>query len=298
MRTRWLLVFCLLVLALAGCGADRGGRAPQPAAYPGGGGYGYGYPTTTSAGRSHDAPASAPVSGGEAMGPRSIEPAPAPAPQDRPGLGTEWGETRTSHVRDVTFSRADPDRPFAVATLHYNDQSGVQALSNYHGGGRAMREVSPMRSGAITIQVRDGGGSPLSALFVGDRTYVIGEHGQRYVLVLTNHSPHRFEVVTTVDGLDVINGRTGTLSNRGYVLMPYATLEIDGFRQSQEAVAAFRFGRVGDSYAAQTGSARNVGVIGFAFFAERGDTYSEEELYTRDTASPFPADPRYARPPR
>jgi len=54
--------------------------------------------------------------------------------------------------------------------------------------------------------------------------------------------------------------------------------------------------------AAQTGSARNVGVIGVAFFAEAGDSfepYSARELYLRDTAIPFPAsDPRYAKPPR
>jgi hypothetical protein len=81
--------------------------------------------------------------------------------------------------------------------------------------------------------------------------------------------------------------------------MPYATLEIDGFRQSHDAVAAFRFARVADSYAAQTGDARNVGVIGIAFFSERGDTYSDDELRTRDTANPFPgSDPRFARPPR
>ena len=52
--------------------------------------------------------------------------------------------------------------------------------------------------------------------------------------------------------------------NRGYVLMPFATLEIEGFRQSNEAVAAFRFAAVGESYAAQMGAARNVGVIGVA----------------------------------
>ena len=83
--------------------------------------------------------------------------------------------------------------------------------------------------------------------------------------------------------------------------MPFATLEIDGFRQSHEAVAAFRFAKVSDSYAAQTSGDRNVGVIGVAFFGERGDSFEPwtgEELERRDTASPFPgADPRFARPP-
>src|SRR5207248_3194468 len=123
------------------------------------------------------------------------------------------------------------------------------------------------------------------------RTYVVGNEGERYSLVMANHTGHRFEAVATVDGLDVINGRPGTMSNRGYVLMPFATLQVDGFRQSNAAVAAFRFARVADSYAAQTGSARNVGVVGVAFFSERGDAiapYTDDELRTRDTATPFP----------
>ena len=85
--------------------------------------------------------------------------------------------------------------------------------------------------------------------------------------------------------------------------MPFSTLTIDGFRQSHDAVAAFRFASVADSYAAQTGSSRNVGVIGVAFFSESGDGFSPfgdeaRELHVRDTASPFPTDPRFAPPPR
>ena len=115
---------------------------------------------------------------------------------------------------------------------------------------------------------------------------------------MVNHTGHRFEAVATVDGLDVINGKDGTFDNRGYVLMPFATLEIEGFRQSTQAVAAFRFAAVADSYAQQMGKGRNIGVIGVAFFAERGDSFvPDSETRTRDSASPFPADPRFAPPP-
>jgi hypothetical protein len=221
-----------------------------------------------------------------------------PQPNERPGLGTEWGESRSSHVRDVSFFRADPDRPFATATLFYNDRDGVEALSAYHGGAPHFFDY-PTRGGAVTISIHGGGGDPLEALNVGERTYVIGQAGERYSIALTNHTNHRFEIVATVDGLDVINGRPGSLDNRGYVLLPHASLDIDGFRQSQDEVAAFRFGRVADSYAAQTGSARNVGVIGVALFSEQGDQYSDDELQIRDSANPFPqSDPRFARPPR
>jgi len=181
--------------------------------------------------------------------------------------------------------------------MNYNDRRGVEAAANAHGSRETRRDVAA-GGGAVTVAIRDSNGNNLEAVRAGDRTLVVGQAGQRYSIVLTNHTGHRFESVVTVDGLDVINGKPGTAENRGYVLLPFATLEIEGFRQSAAAVAAFRFAAVGESYAAQMGAARNVGVIGVAFFGERGDTFdSAEELRTRDTASPFPADPRFARPP-
>jgi hypothetical protein len=205
-------------------------------------------------------------------------------------------------VHDVAFVRREPDRPFAVASLFYNDRTGVDALARFHQGRTPVSEL-PLGEGAITVAIQNGSGEPLESVHVGGRTYVIGQAGERYTLVITNHTGHRFETVATVDGLDVINGKPGTMQSRGYLLMPHATLEIDGFRQSQDTVAAFRFGAVRDSYAARTGSSRNVGVIGVAFFTERGDSLDAEwtasELSRRDMANPFPAgDSRFARPPR
>ncbi len=220
-----------------------------------------------------------------------------PEPRNRPGLGTEWGETRESHVHDVSFTRANPDEPFALALLFYNDRRGVEDQASFHPGEHAFHDVSFV-GGAISVSLRDAWGSPLDALHVGDRTYVIGQEGERYSVVIANHTPKRFEAVATVDGLDVINGSKGTFENRGYVLQPWASLEIDGFRQSEDAVAAFRFAKVRDSYAAQRGEDRNVGVIGVAFFAEEGDNWSNWETWRRETASPFPNDSRFAPPPR
>jgi len=222
--------------------------------------------------------------------------APEPEPSERPGLATQWGETRESRVHDVDFLRSDPERPFAVAQIFYNDGAGVRALAAYHGDTPRPLSLRIAR-GAITVSIRDASGNPLPGMRAGERTYVTGREGDRYTIAITNGTPRRFEAVATVDGLDVINGQRGSVDNRGYVLMPWQSLEIDGFRQSEDAVAAFRFSKVDDSYAAQRGDARNVGVIGVAFFAERGDDWSREELRTRDTANPFPNDDRFAPPP-
>lgn len=306
MKRVWLWCF-LVVFMLTGCGGSASSmKASSPTASGATNAPGYAGDSIASADESSPEPAAPPsaapesTSAGASSGPISRS-EPAPPPRDRPGLGTEWGETRSSFVQDVSFDRADDDHPFAVASLHYNDISGVTQLAAYHDAkSHSFREV-PTGNGAISVSIVGENGSALEAMHMSDRTYVIGEAGQRYSIQITNHTNHRFETVATVDGLDVMNGRPGNLSNRGYVLMPFATLVIDGFRQSHDAVAAFRFGKVKDSYAAQTGSARNVGVIGVAFFTERGDnlsTYDQRELETRDTASPFPNDSRFAQPPR
>ena len=119
---------------------------------------------------------------------------------------------------------------------------------------------------------------------------VEGHRGQRYAIEIGNHGRRRIEAVATVDGLDVRDGGAGSLVKRGYVIRPGGSYRIDGFRRSEWAVAAFRFGSVDESYAAQTGTDSNVGVIGVAFFAERdarGDRW--DEAARRSAADPFPA---------
>jgi hypothetical protein len=189
--------------------------------------------------------------------------------------------------------RATSD-PFAAVALHYNDAEGVRAQADYRGGGLApISATTPY--GGISIALTDELGNSLPGFTGNGRTYVVGESGARYNLRITNHTAGRFEVVASVDGLDVIDGKAATPGKRGYILNPSSTLTIDGFRTSDESVAAFRFAAVRDSYAARTGDDRNVGVIGFAFFAERGSRWTTDELARRETADPFPG--RYASPP-
>lgn len=286
-KEAWLL-WCAMML-LAGCGggtregrfAGTGSAKSAPAA-----------PASVSGEASVDARASTAPSASSAASTRdSLE----SSSRERPGLGTAWGESRTSRVHDVSFVR-ESHRPFAVATFHYDDRKGVDALAARH-------TWDPSGSidagnGAVNVSLRDANGEPLEAVYTGDRTFVVGHAGERYTIVLQNRTSHRLEAVATVDGLDVVNGKDGSFDNRGYVLSPFATVEIEGFRQSAGSVAAFRFSSVSDAYAAQMGKARNVGVIGVAFFDERGDSFSiDRELRLRDSARPFPADLRFAGPP-
>ncbi len=49
-------------------------------------------------------------------------------PQERPGLGTEFGEQRYSTVTFTRFERANATTPSAIAELRYNDAQGLAAL--------------------------------------------------------------------------------------------------------------------------------------------------------------------------
>jgi len=112
-------------------------------------------------------------------------------------------------------------------------------------------------------------GASVSPYRYRGQDYVAGEIGERYVLRVHNHSGVRTEVVATVDGLDVIDGKRGDYGKRGYIVAPWGYVDIDGWRQSASHVAAFRFSSVGASYAGRKGKDRNVGVIGVAVFPER-----------------------------
>lgn len=113
-------------------------------------------------------------------------------------------------------------------------------------------------------------GTPAPSFRHDGESYVLGHAGDRYVIRVLNHTGRRVEAVVTVDGRDVVDGKPGDFRNkRGYLVPAWGQIDIDGWRLSESRAAAFRFSSVADSYAARTGSAREVGVIGVAVFPER-----------------------------
>jgi len=215
---------------------------------------------------------------------------------ERPGLGTSFGEAVYAPVHHESFERAS-DAPWAELALYYDDAAGVAAHAAYLGERIAPLEVNA-GEGAIAVALVDEAGRTLPGARAGDRTLIVGEQGARYRIIVRDATPTRFEIVASVDGLDVMDGRPADPSRRGYLVEPHDTLVIDGFRTSDEGVAAFRFGRVADSYAARTSGDRDVGVVGIAIFEERGAEWNrDDDVERRDSADPFPAR-GYAAPPR
>lgn len=98
--------------------------------------------------------------------------------------------------------------------------------------------------------------------------WVAGRQGQPYAVRLRNNSPERVLVVLSVDGLNVITGEVAAPDQTGYVLDPWQSADITGWRKSRREVAQFVFTDPGNSYADRTGRPDNIGVIGIAVFNE------------------------------
>lgn len=170
--------------------------------------------------------------------------------------------------------------------------AGVLALT-----GCAVENVKA--HGGVELQVVDReSGAVLEKYARGGRTFVAGEAGARYALRVSNRSGGRVLVVLTVDGVNIVSGETGAWNQVGYVLDPYQTYDLNGWRKSDSQIAAFEFTGLPNSYAARTGRPANVGVIGMAVFAEKARPVEPEQppvsSLQRDSAGRMAAAPAAA----
>ncbi len=149
---------------------------------------------------------------------------------------------------------------------------------------QAAPQRRPAPAPSPRMELVDDAMQPLPTFAQKGRRFVLGGTGDRYFIRIVNPTPVRVEAVVSVDGLDAIDGRPANLSKRGYLIAPYGDVTIDGWRTSLDAIAAFRFSSVHESYAGRTGHDRNVGVIGVAFFRERPKIVWQPPPNTRRTA--------------
>lgn len=234
-------------------------------------------------------PAPAPATLGKARTARAER----AAQQQRPGLGTGWGNTVSSRIGYGNFVRAS-SKPKGIATIYYNDKEGVNAMANnWKHSGSGMQLAA---GGLVEWGVKSGWGS-LKNYHSGGKRYVVGRKGSNYSIVVKNRCHSALEVVISVDGLDVMDGRSASTRKRGYIIQPGKTLTVAGFRTSESAVAAFKFSSVANSYSnLRHGTTRNVGVIGMAVFTQKGVDpwkWSRRAVRNRHGASPFAEAPYF-----
>ncbi len=155
----------------------------------------------------------------------------------------------------------------------------------------AMAVSTPVRAGQLLdldVVDRDSGATMPTWRHDG-KLYIAGKPGHRYAVRLTNRTGGRVLAVLSVDGVNAVSGETASASQNGYVLDPYESTEINGWRKSLDEVAQFNFTALPDSYAAQTGRPANVGVIGVAVFNERRRPWRAKDEIGR-VINPAPAE--------
>lgn len=216
---------------------------------------------------------------------------PKRAAEERPGLATGFGESIQSPWNRQSFVRASSS-PSGTSVAYYNDREGFEAMA---GGTERADTMRKAAGGRVEWGIR-GGMRYLPAYETYSwgserRRFVIGREGEHYSIVVKNLCKSRLELVTSVDGLDVIDGKAAAFGKQGYVIAPGETLEIKGWRTSPDRVARFRFSTVSGSYAnLRHGDHRNVGVIGLAVFDEKGVDpwkWMPDEVGNRFSAKPF-----------
>ncbi len=105
-----------------------------------------------------------------------------------------------------------------------------------------------------------------------DRRYFQALRGRNYALRVHNRTGRRVGVLISVDGLNVVNGERSSLRRNEsmYVLGPWETATIRGWRTSLEQVRQFVFVDEERSYAERTGQANgDMGWIRVLAFEER-----------------------------
>lgn len=151
--------------------------------------------------------------------------------------------------------------------------------------------MATFNADATSVQIVDRvTGQVLPTFGYRGHAYVAGEPGHEYEIRIHSDNGQRVMAVASVDGVNVITGETAASSQSGYVLDPYGFARIEGWRKSLSRTAAFYFTKLPDSYAARTGRAENVGVIGVALFRERVYCCAQlNEEISRDKSATAPS---------
>jgi hypothetical protein len=144
----------------------------------------------------------------------------------------------------------------------------------------------------VTIYDRSSG--EILPVFRADgRWYVAGRTGNEYEVRVRNQTSSELLAVVSVDGVNVVTGETAGTGQSGYVIGPWQTLSIQGWRKSLARVAAFYFTDLANAYATRTGRPDDIGAIGVAVF--RCKTQGPAELEQPQVRKDSPSDSRLRR---
>lgn len=122
-------------------------------------------------------------------------------------------------------------------------------------------------------------GQPVQKIRDAGKTYLPIVKGVNFGIKITNQTHKRVTAVISVDGLSVMNGKNASHNDQGYVLGPYESTTIDGWRRGSNEIAMFEISDKEDSYASKTDRPANVGVIGVVFYPEKIKVVKKKMAY-------------------
>lgn len=124
------------------------------------------------------------------------------------------------------------------------------------------------------------------------KKYLEARREENYSIVIRNNTAERVGVVVAVDGRNIITGRKSFLKNNEmmYIVYPYGSTKLEGWRTNQDAVHRFYFTDVSDSYAVRTfGDTSAMGVIAVAVFREKEQPRILYEKELKKEKAPAPS---------
>lgn len=130
-------------------------------------------------------------------------------------------------------------------------------------------------------------GKPIQQYSYKGQTFVEGRVGSEYAINVYNESSNEALAVVAVDGINVIDGKPSTSDDRkGYIIAPWQTIDIKGFRKDMDTIGAFKFCEPKKSYCKEAGMPGNQGIISVRLFEKARPVaifrnYLASPVYTR-----------------
>lgn len=147
-------------------------------------------------------------------------------------------------------------------------------------------------------------GRPAQEYYKDSKSFVEARAGTEYTLRFRNNSWKRVMAIFSVDGVDVLKGKKAADAENGYIIDPFSSTEIKGYRIDDKTVAAFKFSHGPQSYAVIVGAKtdepdgdpalgvfkhdktdRNNGVIGVRVFEEDTTDFDYKKQYNGGSQS-------------
>lgn len=141
-------------------------------------------------------------------------------------------------------------------------------------------------------------GRPAQEYYKDAKSFIEARAGTEYTLRFRNNSWKRVMAIFSVDGVEVLKGKKAADAENGYIVDPFSSVEIKGYRIDDKTVAAFKFSHGTQSYAVIVGAKtdepegdpalgvfkhdktdRNNGVIGVRVFEEDAKDHDYKEQY-------------------